>query len=511
MMELQPDTSLETLHDKLSKREFRECIELGNTILQDAKVRSGQGAAADYKISCYLAVGDAHFGLKQFQEALNEYEKARKFAEERFGPVSDEALKCIFRTERAVKALTAMEGLSADTNIRAATLLLEAEVAQQANAPQRPVRHSRTLQGIWAVALEKQKSHGKNPLVSLVEFIVNKLNTARLEEYLARICILISSTGLFCMAVYTLFWCYLHPNPTAVNPVPHGHFQSINSSRTHKGALWTFKTISGDNNTLAWSHDGKAQISETDVPGDTKLPVIVCNRSPGAMLAALVSSCTQNNLLLRWTGYSLQDQNGVVYYDSTEPEFAVAGKVYALENWAQKYFKDHGRYPTSGDIAYVNPISKRADKIVTINSKDLNDKFLSDICQTGPAAASAHPGMIACGAVGPRKFYIGALDRMKNPMPLLGSHNEFIVITPTTKSGAAELSEALTRVNGIVVFEEAVDSLSYFICAHTMLLFTSFVLVLGAVGPVIFLVTKNWRTAVRTTKKRPTVGEPSTR
>jgi hypothetical protein len=214
-------------------------------------------------------------------------------------------------------------------------------------------------------------------------------------------------------------------------------------------------------------------------------------------------------LLLRWNGYSLQDQNGVVYYDSTEPEYVVAGKVYALESWAQKYFKDHGHYPASGDIAYVNPISKRPDKIITINSKDLNDKYLSDLCQNG--GVSAHPCMIVCGASGPRKFYIGALDRMKNPIPLLGSHNEFIVLAPSAKSTAAELSEALTRVNGIVVFEEAVDSFSYFVCAHTMLLFTCFVLLLGAVGPVIFLVTKNWRTTLRTSKKRPTVGEPSTR
>jgi len=511
MVELQPNISLETLEELLRKREFLECIKLGNTMLQDPKLRSGQGAATDYKIACYLTIGDAHFGLKEFQSALNEFDKARSLAEHRYGPVSEEALKCLFCMERAIKAVAAMEGLSADTNIRTSTLLLEAEHAQGQSGQHPVLRHSRTLQGIWAVALEKQKGHGKNPLISLIEFVMNKLGSARVEEYLARICIVISSTGLGCLAIYTFFWCYLHPNPTAVNPVAHGDFRTINLAHCKKGALWSFNTIVGDNNSLGWMHDGRAQISETDVPSDKKLPVIICNRDPNTMLSALISSCTLNNLLLRWNGYALQDQNSVVYYDTSEPEFGVAGKMYGIANWAQKYFKDHGHYPTSSDgsLNYSNPITKRPDKVLIITVKNLKDKYLSELCQS--KAVSAHPGMIVCGEFGPRMFFIGGLDREKNPIPVSNGHNEFLPLSPAQKSSAPELSEALTRINGIVVFEEAIDSFSYFICAHTMLLFTSLVLILGAIGPAVFLLTKNWRSAVRTTKKRPGVGEPTAR
>ncbi|MGH9549847.1 MAG: hypothetical protein ACRD3W_10750, partial [Terriglobales bacterium] len=72
MADLQIESGMQVLEEKLQKREYFECIELGSYLLGEirTKAQPDQIAAIKLKTACIIAIGDANFGLKQFQEAL---------------------------------------------------------------------------------------------------------------------------------------------------------------------------------------------------------------------------------------------------------------------------------------------------------------------------------------------------------------------------------------------------------------------------------------------------------
>ena len=100
---------MQIFEDKLQKKEFSECIETANKLLDSLKTMD-QAETTKIKTACYIAIGDANLGLKQFQEAVNYFDKARKLSEDKYGTLSDEAMVPIFRLEKALKAWTSLEG-----------------------------------------------------------------------------------------------------------------------------------------------------------------------------------------------------------------------------------------------------------------------------------------------------------------------------------------------------------------------------------------------------------------
>ncbi len=500
MVEMQQNSGLQILEEKLQKREYLDCIELGKKIL-DGTQAADPTAASKIKLACYIAIGDANFGLKRFQEALLQYERARRLSEQNYGALSEESMQSLFRLERALRALAELEGGGNTKNVLTSTVLLHAQ-SSEAASQLATGRHARTLQGLWAVALDKQIVRASNPFVTLIQTIMQNLGNARVEEFLARVSITVSLTGLVCMLIYAAYWWQTHPDPTVANPIPHGDFRTVN--QTHcpsKTSKWPFKTF--DNaSALTWAQDGTAETSGA-IGSHKRMPVVIYDGSPSSVWEVLVAIWTQNNLLLRWNGYALQDQSDTTYYDTSEPENIVVGKVYVLRNWAQEYFKKRGRYPSvadHNDLYYVNPITKRTEKILLINGKEPVGGLL-EVCKA--QGIVAHGGMIVCVTV-PRKFLIGAFDRARNPVETSNAHNGFLALNADKK---AAVSVTLGKSKGIIVFDKSIDQLSYLLCAHTAFAGILFVLLLGAVGPAIFLLTRNWRNALRAKKKPDTKSE----
>ncbi|MBS2002473.1 MAG: hypothetical protein JST44_13265 [Cyanobacteria bacterium SZAS LIN-5] len=485
---------MQIFEEKLQKKEYSECIETATKLLDSLKTMD-QMEAAKIKIACYLAIGDAYLGLKQFQDAVNYFDKARKLSEDKYGLLSDEAMIPIFRLEKALKAWTSLEGGGDAKNILLTSVLLTAQSSEAASKIE-PGKHARTLQGLWAVALDKQIMRESNPFVVLYQTVVQKLTSSRLEEFLARTSIVVSSTGLFGMLVYGVFWWLTHPYPVEQYKIPHGDFRTLNAQHCKaKGQKWPFKTFDS-NATLSWSQDGNGEISGTDIADRTKLPVAVYDGTPGSLATVFIVTYSANNLLLRWNGYAMQDQYATTYFDATEPENAVASKMYSLRSNTQDFFKRHGRYPgpnERGDLSYTNPFTKRGEGIRCFAAKE-NVGDLAAACKA--QGISPHAGMIVCFTSGPRRYLIGGFDRAKNPIQT-GAPNGFINIVPNQKSVSEELTD---KIRGMIVFEKPIDQLIFLICAHTAFTGILFVLVLGAVGPALFLATRNWKTATRSKK-----------
>jgi hypothetical protein len=495
MVDLQQNSGLQILEEKLQKREYLDCIELAKKIL-DGTQSADQQAAAKIKLACYIAIGDANFGLKRFQDALLQYERARKLAEEKNGALSEESMHTLFRLERALRALAELEGGGNTKNVLTSTVLLTAQ-SSEAASQLASGRHARTLQGIWALALDKKITKESNPFVSLIQTVMQKLGSARVEEFLARVSITVSVAGMVCMLIYAAYWWQTHPYPTVANPISHDDFRAVNQTHCPSKTLkWPFKTFDGAS-TLAWSQDGTAEF--TGIGGSHgRLPVVIYDGSPGSVCGVLFAIWTQNNLLLRWNGYALQDQNDTTYYDISEPENTVVAKIYALRNWAQDFFKKRGRYPSAADhndLNYTNPITKHTERILLITGKE-NVVGLMEACKV--QGIVPHGGMIVCVSAGPRKFLIGAFDRARNPVQTSNAHDGVLALNANQKPSAPP---AANKSKGMIVFDKPIDQLSYLLCAHTAFAGILFVLLLGAVGPAIFLLTKNWRTALRAKKK----------
>lgn len=496
MVDVQQDR-MQIFEEKLQKKEFSECIDTANKLLDSLKTMD-QSEAAKVKIACYLAIGDAYLGLKQFQEAVSYFDKARKTSEDKYGMLADEAMIPIFRLEKALKAWTSLEGGGDAKSILTTSMLLGAQ-SSEAAAKIGPGKHARTLQGLWAVALEKQIIKESNPFVVLYQTLVQKLTSSRLEEFLARTSIVVSSTGLFGMLVYGVFWWLTHPYPVEQYKVQHGDFRTLNAQHCKaKGQKWPFKTFDS-NATLAWAADGSGEISGTDDADRSKLPVAVYDGTPASLATVFFVTYSANNLLLRWNGYAMQDQYATTYFDATEPENSVAAKMYSLRSNTQDFFKRHGHYPGSserGDLSYTNPFTKHGESIRCFAAKE-NVGDLAAACKA--QGVSPHPGMIACFTAGPRRYLIGGFDRSKNPVQT-GAPNGFINIVPNQKSTTEELTN---KIRGMIVFEKPIDQLIYLICAHTAFTGILLVLLLGAVGPALFLATRNWKNATRSKKPAP--------
>jgi hypothetical protein len=492
MVDVQQDR-MQIFEDKLQKKEFSECIETANKLLDSLKTMD-QAETTKIKTACYIAIGDANLGLKQFQEAVNYFDKARKLSEDKYGTLSDEAMVPIFRLEKALKAWTSLEGGGDAKSILTTSMLLGAQSSEAASKIE-PGKHARTLQGLWAVALDKQIVKASNPFVVAYQTVVQKLTSSRLEEFLARTSIVVSSTGLFGMLIYGFFWWFTHPYPVEQYKVQHGEFRALNEQHCKtKGQKWPFKTFDS-NTTLAWTQDGSGEIAGTDQADRTKLPVAVYDGSPASLVTVFFVTYSANNLLLRWNGYAMQDQYATTYFDVGEPENAVAAKMYSMRNNTQDFFKKHGHYPSPGergDLSYTNPFTKHSESIKCYTGKE-NVGDLAAACKA--QNVTPHPGMMVCFTAGPKRYLIGSFDRSKNPIQT-GAPNGFINIVPGQKNTAEEL----TNKNGMIVFEKPIDQVIFLICAHTAFTGILFVLLLGAVGPALFLATRNWKNA---TRKKP--------
>ena len=495
MVDVQQDR-MQIFEDKLQKKEFPECIETANKLLDSLKTMD-QAEAAKIKIACYIAIGDANLGLKNFQEAVSYFDKARKLAEDKYGALSEEAMNPIFRLERALKAWTSLEGGGDAKSILTTSMLLASQSSEAASKIEHG-KHARTLQGLWAVALDKKIVKASNPFVVLFHTIVQKLTSSRLEEFLARTSIVVSSTGLFGMVVYGVFWWLMHPYPVEQYKVQHGDFRVLNAERCKvKGQKWSFKPFDSSS-TLSWTQSGNGEISGTDTADRTRVPVVVYDEAPGSLLNVFFTAYTINNLLLRWNGYAMQDQYATTYFDAAEPEFGVAAKMYALRNTTQDFFKRHQHYPGAnerGDLSYTNPFTKRSESIRAFAAKEKEN--ISDLASAIKAqGVSPKPGMIVCFTSGKGRYLIGAFDRSRNPVQT-GNANGFINIVPNQKTVPSELTN---KIRGMIVFDKPIDQLVYLLCAHTAFTGILLVLVLGAVGPALFLATRNWKNATRAKK-----------
>lgn len=493
MVDVQQDR-LQIFEEKLQKKEYAECIETANRLLDSLKTMD-QTDAAKIKIAAYTAIGDAHFGLKQFQDAVFFYDKARKLAEDKHGSLSDEAMTPIFKLERALKAWTSLEGGGDPRSILTTTVLLSAQSSEAASKIEHG-KHARTLQGLWAVALDKQIVKASNPFVVLAQTIVQKLTSSRLEEFLARTSIVVSSTGLFGMLVYGIFWWLTHPYPVDQYEVSHGAFRPVLAQHCKsKSQKWIFKPFDATT-TLTWSQDGTGEISGTKNADKSRLPLTVYDGTPGSLANVFLTSFSGNNLLLRWNGYAMQDQYTTTYFDATEPENACAAKMYSLKSATQDFFKRHGRYPAAnerGDLSYTNPFTKRSERILAFAAKD----NVPDLDSASKAQnLTPHPGTMAVFTSGPRRYLIGGFDRARNPIQT-GTPNGFINIIPNQKATPIDLSN---KIGGLIVFDKPIDQLLFLLCAHTAYAGILFVLLLGAVGPALFLMTRNWKNATRSKK-----------
>ncbi len=351
------------------------------------------------------------------------------------------------------------------------------------------------------MALDKKIVKASNPFVVLFHAFVQKLTSSRLEEFLARTSIVVSSTGLFGMVVYGTFWWLTHPYPVEQFKVPHDDFRPMIAQHCKvKGQKWPFKPFDSTA-TISYTQSGNGEISGTDFADRSRLPVVVYDEAPGSLINVFFNTYTINNLLLRWNGYAMQDQYATTYFDATEPESAVAAKMYALRNTTQDFFKRHQHYPAPGergDLSYTNPFTKRGESIRAITAKD-KDNIADAASACKAQGLTPHPGMIVCFLQGKGRYLIGGFDRAKNPIQT-GNANGFINIVPNQKIAIPELTN---KIRGLIVFDKPIDQMVYLICAHTAFSGILLVLLLGAVGPALFLSTRNWKNATRAKKPTP--------
>ncbi|HEY9678737.1 MAG TPA: hypothetical protein V6C76_12060 [Drouetiella sp.] len=503
MVETQQDR-MQIFEEKLQNKEYPECIITAQKLLESLKTMS-QSDSAKIRIACYTAIGDANMGMKNFQEALRNYEKARRAAEDKYGVLAEESMLSIFKLEKAVRALSALEGGHDAKNILTNTVLLSAKSSEAASKLESG-KHARTLQGLWAVALDKKIVRASNPFQLVIDTAIQTFTSSKAEEFLSRTSIVVSSVGLFGMLVYGFFWWATHPYTEVQNKVVHGDFVAqIQTHTKAKNQKWVFRPV--DNVTaLSWSQDGTADVTANSKVAKSKLPTVIYDGTPGSLLSVYFNVFTKKNLLLRWNGYAMQDQYSSTYYDILEPEDAVATKMYALRSTTYDFFKKHGRFPTPterADLSYTNPFTKHSERVLAFGGKD-NIGDLVAACKA--QGVTPHPGLVVCVTAN-KRYLIGAFDRAKNPIQTPNA-NGFLSTGPNQKLSAPEAFDSL---GGVVVFDKPVDQLFYLICAHTAFTWVLVFLLVGVVGPIFFLATRNWRNATRTSKVPPKPNTPATK
>lgn len=164
------ETGLRLLNDKLAKGEFDRCIDIANSML--AALFSGKSDSADLRqtqVQCLIALGDAHYGLSKFDDALDDYELARKARESYFDLLSDDAFEILYRIERVLNTLASREKISgADEDMKdLLTATFVTKTAQNSNKltelrSKISSDEERELTRLWAQGLEKKEKSDTN-------------------------------------------------------------------------------------------------------------------------------------------------------------------------------------------------------------------------------------------------------------------------------------------------------------------------------------------------------------
>jgi len=465
-------SGVQLLWTKLENREFLDCIELANKLLENARPIEGI-ESIKIQIASLLAAGDANFGLKRFEQALHLYINARELAEEHFGMTSEEAMQTLFRMERGLNAIALIEG-AAVKDVLTTTLLLGSLSLAGTSADHQSELADAELKELWQERMEKKVNakHGSvNPVALYFDAVGQRLASSATEQFLVRIAVAATVVGACSLTFYAFQWMQQANRVRAIDySASEEYSDNVSLAKRHTKAKQAIAFgLPNSSNSVLLTADGNAQMIDQTNGKSRSLPVLVYDGSPLSHCALLISSWLHENLWLKWNGFALQAPNGMCYYDTAEPEYAIVKKMYSLGGWAQDYFKRHKEYPTADSglevLGYSNPWTNRGETASLTDAK-LDVGTIQTFCST--ASIVAHPGMIVCFRAGPSrdKFLIAAFDRTGRAINTPESTDGFLSLRPFKSLPQAKSLDETNKAEGLILLEKPIDEFSIFLCKH---------------------------------------------
>jgi hypothetical protein len=205
-------SGVQLLWQKLENREFLDCIELANKLGETARAKPGADAIR-VQTACLVAGGDANFGLKRFERALDLYVQARELTEQHFGLLSEESMQALFRMERGLNAIAVIEGSADPQDVLTMTLLLNSQIGTGTPSEVESELADQDLKELWQERLEKKakaKNTSTNPFRLYVDKLAMRLASSSTEQFLMRIAIAACIVGALSLAFYAFQWFQSH-------------------------------------------------------------------------------------------------------------------------------------------------------------------------------------------------------------------------------------------------------------------------------------------------------------
>jgi hypothetical protein len=503
-------SGVQLLWQKLEKREFLDCIELANKLCETARTKQGVDSIK-VQTACLVAGGDANFGLKRFERALDLYEQARQLTEEHFGLLSEESMHALFRMERGLNAIAVIEGSADPQDVLTMTLLLNSQIGTGTPSEMESELGDEELKELWQERLEKKvkaKSTSTNPFRLYVDALATRLASSSTEQFLMRIAIAACIVGGLSLAFYAFQWFQTHRQSTEylVNQ-DYSHTASLAKLRQLQKEKAIEFALPNSQKTVLLTSLGDAQLVDRSTGRSRTLPVVIYDGSFLSHLSVLSMSWVRENLWVKWNGFALQAPNGMCYYDTAEPEYLTVKKMYALGGWAQEYFKKHSCYPSEEaaleELRYSNPMTQHGERASLVDAK-LDVGTIQAFCSA--ASIATHPGMIVCFRAGPTKerFLIAAFDRSGRAIATPGSTDGFLALRPSTSLPRPRSLDDANHVEGLVVLERPIGEFWIFLCQH------GWVVAIGCIAIMLLLALmfagasklSSTKTALKTARRR---------
>ncbi len=463
-------SGVQLLWQKLENREFLDCIELANKLCETARSKPGADAIR-VQTACLVAGGDANFGLKRFERALDLYGQARALTEQHFGMLSEESMQALFRMERVLNAISLIEGSADPQDVLTMTLLLNSQIGTPSEVESELADEE--LKELWQERLEKKakaKNTGTNRLLLYVDALAMRLASSSTEQFLMRIAIAACLVGGISLAFYAFQWFQSHRQSVdyLVNK-DYSATTSLTKLRQQQNEKAIEFALPNSQKSMLLTSLGDAELIDRSTGKSRTLPVVIYDGSLFSRFSVLCMSWVRENLWLKWNGFALQAPNGMCYYDTAEPEYLIVKKMYALGGWAQDYFKKHSCYPSEGsaweELRYSNPITQHGERAALVDAK-LDVGTIQTFCSA--ASIATHPGMIVCFRAGPsrERFLIAAFDRSGRAITTPGSTDGFLSLRPSKSLPRPRSLDDANRADGLILLERPVDESSIFLCQH---------------------------------------------
>lgn len=472
------EADLRTINEKLASADYQVCIEIANKMLSKlASLSLDLDQEQAVRVSCVTSIGDAEYGLRNYEQALDCYERARQLVEGNQGPLSEQAMIILFRIERTLAAL-ATSGAPASV----------AAGGQEAGEEKLEELWKGRIESEGTKVDEKQKEVWQKNLRETVEFEPLEVSTAeKAQALLGKIAKLgpgrlIDISLALSMVLIISVGSYLFASS------PHTIISSDNeggdslSLRCQRAGADRVTLKSADfQSTMTLPLDGPAEFSHENER--VSLPLYIFDGNPGSACGLALNSWIRSSFWLQWNGVALEAEDGRTYYEPKQSEWQMVTRVHDLTDWATAYFRSHNKVYPGAEIKadklleYYNPLLSTTDKVLLA---DVSVDYcpLPELCQS--AKIVPHPGLIVALRVLPAKnaFIIGAFDRRSKPMRVSTESDGYVIL----RDGRPATTKPYPKLlHGITLLDKPIDRFTLFLCRNGLLSWI-FLFVLGAIG-----------------------------